>query len=181
MIIEGQRIATFHRSSDLSAVNGLRLTVAESEDLLERLQSTVVRDHTDELVAANSCCGHCAPPLARKGGRSVERIKALDASLLARQGHENSTLWWNLRRLYFYIEDNAGTLVSQGARDRRGLPISSRLPSPRSTRGQPSHGEEAANAVDRRRRSLPGAGQGRRTQRRVLGPETCKPRQEASS
>jgi hypothetical protein len=38
-----------------------------------------------------------------KGGKSVARIKALDASLLARQGYECSTLWWNLRRLYFYI------------------------------------------------------------------------------
>jgi hypothetical protein len=36
----------------------------------------------------------------------VARIKALDASLLARQGYEFSTLWWNLRRLYFYINNN---------------------------------------------------------------------------
>ncbi|MBW8832771.1 MAG: hypothetical protein JF606_25915, partial [Burkholderiales bacterium] len=42
-----------------------------------------------------------------KGRKSVARIKALDASLLAREGYENSTLWWNLRRLYFYIDNNA--------------------------------------------------------------------------
>ena len=62
-----------------------------------------------------------------KGGKSVARIKALDASLLARQGYECSTLWWNLRRLYFYIDNNAGTLVNYGARYRKGLPISSSI------------------------------------------------------
>jgi hypothetical protein len=35
-----------------------------------------------------------------KGRKSVGRLKALDASLLTRQGYESSTLWWNLRRLY---------------------------------------------------------------------------------
>ena len=62
-----------------------------------------------------------------KGGKSVARIKALDASLLTRQGFEGSTLWWNLRRLYFYIENNAGTLVNYAARYRKGLPISSSI------------------------------------------------------
>jgi hypothetical protein len=62
-----------------------------------------------------------------KGGKSVARIKALDASLLARHGYECSTLWWNLRRLYFYIDNNAGTLVNYGARYRKGLPISSSI------------------------------------------------------
>ncbi len=59
-----------------------------------------------------------------RGRKSVARIKALDASLLARQGYECSTLWWNVRRLYFYIENNPGTLANYGARYRRGLPIS---------------------------------------------------------
>jgi hypothetical protein len=62
-----------------------------------------------------------------KGGKSVARIKALDASLLARQGYESSTLWWNLRRLHFYIDNNAGTLVNYSARYRKGLPISSSI------------------------------------------------------
>ena len=57
----------------------------------------------------------------------MARIKALDASPLARQGYECSTLWWNLRRLYFYIDNNAGTLVNYGARYRKGLPISSSI------------------------------------------------------
>lgn len=57
-----------------------------------------------------------------KGGKSVARIKALDASLMARVGYEYSTLWWNLRRLYFYIDNNAGTIVNYGARHRKGLP-----------------------------------------------------------
>ena len=46
------------------------------------------------------------------GGKSVARIKALDASPLARQGYESSTLWWNLLRLYCYIDNNAGSLVN---------------------------------------------------------------------
>ena len=62
-----------------------------------------------------------------KGRKSVARIKALDASLLARNGYEGSTLWWNLRRLYFYIDNNAGTLVNYGARYYKGLPISSSI------------------------------------------------------
>jgi len=62
-----------------------------------------------------------------KGGKSVARIKALDASLMARKGYEYSTLWWNLRRLYCYIDNNAGTLVNYGARYHKGLPISSSI------------------------------------------------------
>ena len=57
----------------------------------------------------------------------MARIKALDATLLSRQGYECSTLWWTLRRLYFYIENNAGTLANYGARYRKGLPISSSI------------------------------------------------------
>ncbi|GJH18454.1 hypothetical protein CBA19CS22_17950 [Caballeronia novacaledonica] len=33
----------------------------------------------------------------------------------------------DLRRLYFYIENNAGTLVNYGMRYRKGLPISSSI------------------------------------------------------
>ena len=62
-----------------------------------------------------------------KSRKAVARIKALDALLLAREGYEDSTLWWNLRRLYFYIDNNAGTLVNYGARYRKGLPISSSI------------------------------------------------------
>jgi hypothetical protein len=63
-----------------------------------------------------------------KGRKSVTRIKALDASLLARQGYESSTVWWNLRRLHCYIENNARALVNYGGRYRMGLPISSSIP-----------------------------------------------------
>jgi hypothetical protein len=62
-----------------------------------------------------------------KGRQSVSRIKALDATLLAKEGYEHSTLYWNLRRLYFYIENNAGTLVNYGMRYHKGLPISSSI------------------------------------------------------
>jgi hypothetical protein len=60
-----------------------------------------------------------------KGRQSVSRTKALDATLLAKERYEHSTLYWNLRRLYFYIENNAGTLVNYGMRYHKGLPISS--------------------------------------------------------
>ncbi|MFP3589677.1 hypothetical protein SCB29_39655, partial [Paraburkholderia sp. SIMBA_055] len=33
-----------------------------------------------------------------KGRQSVSRIKAMDATLLAKEGYEYSTLYWNLRR-----------------------------------------------------------------------------------
>ena len=36
-------------------------------------------------------------------------------------------MYWNLRRLYFYIKNNAGTLVNYGMRYRKGLPISSSI------------------------------------------------------
>ena len=62
-----------------------------------------------------------------KGRQSVSRIKALDATLLAKEGYEYSTLYWNLRRLYFYIENNEGTLVNYGMRYYKGLPISSSI------------------------------------------------------
>jgi hypothetical protein len=59
-----------------------------------------------------------------EGRQSVSRIKALDATLLAKEGYEHSTLYWNLRRLYFYIQNNAGTLLNYGTRYHKGLPIS---------------------------------------------------------
>jgi hypothetical protein len=60
-----------------------------------------------------------------KGRQSVSRIKALDATLLTKGGYGHSTLYWNLRRLYFYIQNNAGTLANYGMRYHKGLPISS--------------------------------------------------------
>jgi hypothetical protein len=62
-----------------------------------------------------------------KGRQSVSRIKALDATRLAKEGYEHSTLYWNQRRLYFYIQNNAGTLVNYGTRYHKGLPISSSI------------------------------------------------------
>jgi hypothetical protein len=57
----------------------------------------------------------------------VSRIKALDATLLTKESYEHSTLYRNLRRLYFYIENNAGTLVNYRMRYHKGLPISSSI------------------------------------------------------
>ncbi len=87
-------------------------TVVES---LEREAVTRTIDHAKWLVWHG------------KGRKSVARIKGLNDSLLARQGYEHSTLYWNLRRLYFYIDKNNRTLVNYGARHRKGLPISSSI------------------------------------------------------
>ena len=46
---------------------------------------------------------------------------------LSFSSYEYSTLYWNLRRLYLYIENNAGTLVNYGMRYHKGLPISSSI------------------------------------------------------
>jgi hypothetical protein len=62
-----------------------------------------------------------------KGSKAVERIKALDGRLLAREGYEFSTLWWNLNTVSCYLRNNAHTLVNYGARHRKGLPISSSI------------------------------------------------------
>jgi len=60
-----------------------------------------------------------------KGSKAVARIKALDAALMASDSYEDSTLWSNVRRLYFYLDNNAGTLANYGARQGKGLPIAS--------------------------------------------------------
>lgn len=62
-----------------------------------------------------------------KGRQAVARIKGMDEELLARPGHEDSTLWWNLRRLYYYIDNNEATLVNYSARYRKGLSVSSSI------------------------------------------------------
>ncbi|WP_089163694.1 ISKra4 family transposase [Caballeronia sordidicola] len=62
-----------------------------------------------------------------KGRQSVSRIKALDTTLLVKESYEHSTLFWNLRRLYFYIENNADTLVNDGVRYHKGQPIGSSI------------------------------------------------------
>ena len=62
-----------------------------------------------------------------KGGKALERIKALDSRLLAREGYEFKTLWWNLNTVSSYLKKNGGTLVNYGARHRKGLPISSSI------------------------------------------------------
>jgi hypothetical protein len=62
-----------------------------------------------------------------KGAKTIARIKALDASLLPRQGYEYSTLWWNLHGITRYLRNNTPVLVNYGARYRKGLPISSSI------------------------------------------------------
>jgi hypothetical protein len=61
----------------------------------------------------------------KKGRQSVFRIKALDATLWANKGYEHSTLYWNLRRLYFYHREQRRyarelwRAPSQGATDQQ--------------------------------------------------------------
>ncbi|CAE6857514.1 hypothetical protein R69927_07340 [Paraburkholderia domus] len=62
-----------------------------------------------------------------KGSKAVERIRALDSRLLAREGYEFKTLWWNLNTVSSYLRNNAHTLVNYSARHRKGLPISSSI------------------------------------------------------
>ena len=62
-----------------------------------------------------------------KGSKAVERIKALDSRLLAREGYEFKTLWWNLNRVSSYLRNNAHTLVNYGTRHRKRLPVSSSI------------------------------------------------------
>jgi hypothetical protein len=62
-----------------------------------------------------------------KGGKSVARIKALGATLMAKLGYEFSTPWWNLHRMSCDLRNNTSTLANYGARHRRGLPISSSI------------------------------------------------------
>ena len=62
-----------------------------------------------------------------KGSKAVERLKALNDRLLAREGYEFNTLWWNLHTVSCYLRNNEHTLVNYGARHRKGLPISSSI------------------------------------------------------
>lgn len=62
-----------------------------------------------------------------KGGKSVARIKALDASLIASKGVLHVVVEFATPRLYSYIDNNADTLVNYSARYRKGLPISSSI------------------------------------------------------
>ncbi len=101
-----------------------------------------------------------------KGGKAIARIKALDAMLLPRQHYEFSTLWWNLHGITCYLRNNTpdrselrrpasqGTTHQQQHRRVGGQ-----------SSGQPAHGQEAPDALDRCRGAPSRAGQGGRTQR----------------
>ena len=118
--VEGSQLARgrildwFHIAMKFKAAENSIFGSAKIEPLQRELVKTEI-EHAKWLVWHG------------KGGKSVARIKALDASLMARKGYEYSTLWWNLRRLYCYIDNNAGTLVNYGARYHKGLPISSSI------------------------------------------------------
>jgi len=62
-----------------------------------------------------------------KGRKALERIKALDSRLVAREGYEFNTVWWDLNTVSSYLKNNGRTLVNYGARHRNGLPIRSNI------------------------------------------------------
>jgi hypothetical protein len=66
-----------------------------------------------------------------KGSKAVERIKALDSRLLASEGYEFKTLWWNLNTVSSYPRNNAHTLVNYSARIAKASRSAAALPSPR--------------------------------------------------
>jgi hypothetical protein len=113
-IARGRILDWFHIAMKLK-VAGNSVFGSETIEPLEREGVTRALDHAKWLVWHG------------KGRKAVARIRGLDASLLARDGYELSTLYWSLRQLYFYIDKNDRTLVNYGARYRKGLPISSSI------------------------------------------------------
>jgi hypothetical protein len=71
---------------------------------------------TRVIIRAAFCASGC-----RHAGPATTLTRATRTP----DGYEYSTLYWNLRRLHFYIENNAHTLVNYGMRYHKGLPISS--------------------------------------------------------
>ena len=66
-----QRIATIERDANVSAGEGVGLTLDEVKALVQRLQTIVVTGHVGEIVAANSSCGVCGQALPRKGSAGI--------------------------------------------------------------------------------------------------------------
>lgn len=62
-----------------------------------------------------------------KASKAVTRIKAIHDAFGTVPEAPYSTLWWNLRQTYWYLESNARYLVNYGRRHRKGLPISSAI------------------------------------------------------
>ena len=51
----------------------------------------------------------------------------VDSRLLAREGYEFKTLWWNLNTVSSYLRNYAHTLVNYSARHRKALPFNSSI------------------------------------------------------
>ncbi|EUC12683.1 hypothetical protein PMI06_008438 [Burkholderia sp. BT03] len=109
MDIIGARLDTVSKINDLQ----------QQDDRLDGPRVAGERNHPREVVGAAWQGQH------GKGSKALERIKALDSRLLAREGYEFKTLWWNLNTVSTCLRNNAHTLVNYSARHRKGLPISS--------------------------------------------------------
>ena len=80
------------------------------------------RSVQDEIASAKWLTWH------GKGSEAVERIKSIHDMLEVTPEHPAySTLWWNLRGTYWYLESNGQYLVNYGWRYRHGMPISSSI------------------------------------------------------
>jgi hypothetical protein len=62
-----------------------------------------------------------------KGRKAVPRLQALSDELEKWPSQKQSALWWNLRKACNYVRSHARFLVNYGARNRKGLPISSSI------------------------------------------------------
>ncbi|MEB0013945.1 ISKra4 family transposase [Glaciimonas sp. Gout2] len=80
------------------------------------------RSVQDEIASAKWLTWH------GKGSEAVQRIKSIHDMLEVTPEHPAySTLWWNLRGTYWYLESNGQYLVNYGWRYRRVMPISSSI------------------------------------------------------
>ncbi|MDY7548142.1 hypothetical protein QN379_21610 [Glaciimonas sp. Gout2] len=78
------------------------------------------RSVQDEIASAKWLTWH------GNGSEADERIESIHAMVEVTVEHPAySTLWWNLRGTYWYLESNGQYLVDYERRYRRGMPIRS--------------------------------------------------------
>jgi hypothetical protein len=106
-ILDWFHIAMKFRAAELSVL-GSRLT--EGPDW-SRIES--------ELKSAKWLVWH------GKGRKAVPRLKSIGDELQKWPEQDQSTLWWNVRKVSAYIRSHTRFLVDYGARYRKGLPIAS--------------------------------------------------------
>jgi hypothetical protein len=86
---------------------------------------------TDERVTVISDDAGEFEKAVQGSSKAVERIKALDARLLTREGYEFSTLWWNLNTVCGYLRNNANRWSTTALGIARTCRSAAASPSPR--------------------------------------------------